>query len=311
MNGRAQSTWLLPEPVAGRGRFGFATLGTPGAALRDVIATAQRHGVAALELRAAEGEPAHRGLSASQAARIRDDIEAAGLTVLALDTYVQLCAPGPSPGASDPQLDDLLAHIDLARRTGALAVRVFMKDESTPGPPGSSTPSDGEAQALRRLRDVAAQAADAGVRVLAETHDSHSRASSMAGFFAQLDAEVPGHGCGVVWDTGHTFTHGERPAESLALLRPWLGYLQIKDVRTASDATPVPLGSGSYPVDALATALEAADFTGWVSLEWERRWHPRLPPIDEALRTARDWAAPLLRPAHPTGRTDSTEVPPA
>jgi hypothetical protein len=38
-------------------------------------------------------------------------------------------------------------------------------------------------------------------------------------------------------------------------------------------------------------ALRAAlggSFSGAVSLEWERQWHPELPPLEDALRSAFD-----------------------
>jgi hypothetical protein len=41
----------------------------------------------------------------------------------------------------------------------------------------------------------------------------------------------------------------------------------------------------------LKAELRAANFSGPVSLEWERMWHPYLPPLDEALTVAaaRGW----------------------
>ncbi|WP_052852265.1 sugar phosphate isomerase/epimerase family protein [Streptomyces avicenniae] len=288
----------LPAPRAARDRLGFATLGCPGAPLAEVIALARRHGCPYVELRAAEGEILHTGLPAARVARVREELDASGVALLALNSYVRLCVPSAGPG--DDQEDALLAHVELAAASGARAVRVFMNDEE---PHGGDTPTEGERRALERLARVAPRAAAAGVTVALETHDSHARADRAARFLAHLDRRAPGHGCGVVWDTAHTWAHGETPAESLALLRPWLAYAQIKDVRSAADPVPVPLGAGGYPVDALAAALRADGYAGPLSLEWELMWHPELPGLDEALTTARSWAAPLL--------TDLPEEPPA
>ena len=40
-----------------------------------------------------------------------------------------------------------------------------------------------------------------------------------------------------------------------------------------------------------ATPALAAEFTGCVSLEWEKLWHPYLAPLDDALTAAkkRNW----------------------
>lgn len=275
-----EHTGLLPSPSDPDHRFGFATLGCPGAPLDEVIATARRHGCAAVELRAAENEAVHTGLPATRLDRVRRDLASAGLLPLAVSTYVRLCVPRAGAGTADAQLDGLLAHLDLAGLVGAVAVRVFMNDPDTPagrpdppggGRPGPTAPTSGERRALERLGRAVRHAAEAGVTILIETHDSRARADRMSRFLTWLDAEVPGHGCGVVWDTAHTWAHGEEPADSFALLAPWLGYLQVKDVRSAADPVPVALGAGSYPIGGLATALQPAGFAGWVSLEWERR----------------------------------------
>jgi len=49
-------------------------------------------------------------------------------------------------------------------------------------------------------------------------------------------------------------------------------------------------GAGEFPMRALCTALSGYD--GVLSLEWERLWHPDLPPMDEALRAAGGWWSP-------------------
>ena len=54
--------------------------------------------------------------------------------------------------------------------------------------------------------------------------------------------------------------------------------------------TYVSPGDGEFPIAPLRAAL-AAQFTGAVSLEWEKLWHPYLVPLDEALTIAaqRGW----------------------
>ena len=67
------------------------------------------------------------------------------------------------------------------------------------------------------------------------------------------------------------------------------------------DSIPVPSarhpftytlpGDGGFPIAPLLGALRADGFSGAVSLEWERMWHPYLPSLDEALVVAaqRGW----------------------
>ncbi|MFB9234096.1 sugar phosphate isomerase/epimerase family protein [Plantactinospora siamensis] len=259
-------------------RPAFSTLGASGEPLDQVVHLARAAGLTGVELRCAPDEPIHPGLTAEQVESVARTLDAGWLSVLALSGYVRLCAPD-----DDFQLIELTRQLTLAAAVGAAGVRVFMGDED----------GTGEPRARRRLAAAAPQAARLGVRILIETHDSHAESRRLAGFIGTLDADTV-RAVGVIWDTAHTWRHGESPARSLDLLAPYLAHLQVKDVASDSDATPVPLGSGRYPVRELGAALDAVRWRGWVCLEWERKWQPGLPPIREALERFPGWAAAVL-----------------
>jgi sugar phosphate isomerase/epimerase len=109
----------------------------------------------------------------------------------------------------------------------------------------------------------------------------------MAALCRLLDAESPGHNTKVIWDSAHTWSHGETPAQALELLEPWIDFVQIKDSDSSQDYKPVAIGAGDYPIDQLLHALR--DTSYWLSLEWELKWHPTLPPLDEALPATWTW----------------------
>jgi hypothetical protein len=44
-------------------------------------------------------------------------------------------------------------------------------------------------------------------------------------------------------------------------------------------------GEGEFPMASLRAILQA-EFYGTVSLEWEKLWHPYLPPLENALTAA-------------------------
>jgi len=272
------------------GGFAFSTLGSPCASVSDIVRIARDAGCRGLEVRSAAGEAVHADLTSADALEIRDQLAGAAFTVLAITSYVGLCAPLAQDG-SDEQLEDLVAQVGLAGRIGAAGVRVFMRDTSAPSSEG---PSDGERLALRRLSAVAELCDQWGVSVLVETHDTHSLGTKISAFCALLDAELPGYRCGVIWDAAHSWAQGESPADTLRLLRPWLAYVQIKDVRSRESPVPVMPGEGSYPIDDLAVAIENSGWRGWVSLEWERMWHPELPSVVVALTETRIWASRLI-----------------
>jgi sugar phosphate isomerase/epimerase len=252
-------------------RLGFATLGCPGAPLDDVLALAQGNDFTGLELRAAPDEFTHTGLSAAQRRELRGRIEDAGLQILAVSSYVKLCAVEEQP---------LEPHLELAADLGALGVRVFPGDD--PGDGAAEGPSAGEIRALDRVTS-----APRDVPILLETHDSHSTARQVAAFLSVLDTDVPGHNVRALWDSSHTWSHGETLAESFALLRPWLELVQFKQADSRQDYRPVAIDEGDFPIHELLTVLDGTDYP--LSLEWELKWHPHLPPLEKTLPAVHTW----------------------
>lgn len=270
-------------------RLAFSTLGCPGVALDEVIGYAVGNGCGGVELRYAEGEPVHPGLSPAELAATGERLSDAGVVPLALASYIRVAAEA----TDDEVVADLHRHLEAAQALGARYIRVF---------PGGGEPSPAaDARAARRLAAVADAAASAGVGVLLETHDSHRRAADGARVLATAATSAglekanekadekakdrAGVPLGAIWDVMHTWLGGETPAESAVAIFPWLGYVQVKDIPSAEDRTPVPPGAGVLPLAAVLAELRDRDYRGWISLEYERAWHPEVPPLPEVLPT--------------------------
>jgi len=272
--------------------FAFSTLGCSGASLSAIVSTAGRSGCQGLELRVSDDEFLGLGATEAAAREARESLTSMGLAVIALTSYVGLAAPFPADGP-DAELSNLTVLLHLAAALGAPGVRVFIRDiDDVLG--NSAVPTAGESRALFRLRQILPVCEKTGTTVFVETHDSHSTGRRMASFFQRVDAACPGHPFRIIWDCAHSWAGGEDPAQSLELLLPWLAYVQIKDVLSRRDPEPVLPGSGTYPIEDLARAVKNTGWRGWVCLEWERKWHPDLPPIDVALEATRSWASALL-----------------
>ncbi|WP_427887263.1 sugar phosphate isomerase/epimerase family protein [Kribbella sp. GL6] len=254
-------------------RLGFATLGCPGASLDDVLALAKGNNFTGLELRAAPEEFTHTGLTPAQRRELRGRIEDAGLEIFAISSYVRLCAVEEQP---------LEAHLELAADLGALGVRVFPGDDTDTDAGTPDGPSAGEIRALDRVTS-----APRDVPILFETHDSHSTGRQVAAFLALLDTDAPGHQVRALWDSSHTWSHGETAAESYALLRPWLELVQFKQADSRQDYRPVAIDDGDFPIQDLLAALDGTDYP--LSLEWELKWHPHLPSLAETLPAVHAW----------------------
>ncbi|MFG2616650.1 sugar phosphate isomerase/epimerase family protein [Streptomyces sp. NPDC048507] len=260
-------------------RYAFSTLGLPGATLATSAGLAAEHGYDGLELRAHPEEALHPGSPRGDRVAALREVTDAGGSVLAVAGYARVAASGED----GPVLAELRALVRLAADLEAPYVRVFPGGGELPGPAA-------DVHAVRRLREAAPFAARHGVRILLETHDSH-RTGRAAG--RVLDAV--GHpGAGALWDVLHTWLGGEPADESRRLLGEHLGYLQVKDVASARDLTPLGLGAGVLP---LAEAVAQAPTGGWLCWEYEKRWYPDAAELAGQLARGREHLESLERSA--------------
>ncbi|MFJ9444693.1 sugar phosphate isomerase/epimerase family protein [Kitasatospora sp. NPDC101235] len=242
-------------------RLALSTLGLPGRPLTEVLRLAAEHHWQGLELRCAPGEPVHPAMTAEELRSARREFTAHGITPLAVASYLGVAAPGDD----DRLLSALTDHLRLAAGLGARHLRVF------PHGAQSATGAAGR-RAVRRLTAAADTARSLGVRILLETHDSHRSGHDVARVL-----DLVGHpAVGALWDLMHTHLAGESPAESLAALAPHLGYVQVKDIASDDDLTPIALGAGVLPIAECVRALPA---DCWVSWEYEAPWHPAAAPL--------------------------------
>ncbi|MET9803821.1 sugar phosphate isomerase/epimerase family protein [Streptomyces sp. NPDC006368] len=246
-------------------KYAFSTLGVPGMPIAEVIRLAVGTGYQGVELRAHPDEPVHPGLVGHERRAVAEEFARAGVEILSVAGYTQVAAAGDD----EPVYEQLHQLLYLAADLGAPYVRVF------PGG-GDQDPAEADATAARRLGVAAEVAADLGVRVLVETHDSHRAGADVA----RIVGTVGHKHVGALWDVMHTWLAGESPAASHAVLAPYLGYVQVKDIASAEDTTPLPLGAGVLPLAECLSLMDGDD--GWVCWEYEKRWYADasdLPPL--------------------------------
>ncbi|MFH9247750.1 sugar phosphate isomerase/epimerase family protein [Streptomyces lydicus] len=280
-------------------RFAFSTLGVPGMSVAEVLALAVETGYQGVELRAHPEEPVHPLIGARERAAVREQCAATGVEILGVAGYARVAAARDTAGEKElaQELDELVL---LAADLGAPYVRVF--------PGGGDRPAaEADADAARRLAAVAPLAAERGVRVLLETHDSHRTGAAAA----RVLGPVGHRNVGALWDVLHSWLGGEEPVDTHAALAPHLGYVQVKDVASAEDTTPLPLGAGVLPLaDVLATlgagpgeprgpvptpeGIYDQGAGGWLCWEYEKRWHPDAPDLPALLAPARAHLQQLL-----------------
>ncbi|PSM43846.1 xylose isomerase [Streptomyces dioscori] len=268
-------------------KLAFSTLGVPGLPISDVVRLAATHGYHGVELRTHPEEPVHTGLDPAARADVAAEFKAAGVEILGVAGYARVAAPGDD----EPVLAEIRELLDLARDLGAPFIRVFPGGGSGQAP--DQTPEEADATAARRLGTAAEYAADLDVRILLETHDSHRTGADAI----RVLGPVGHRQAGALWDVMHTWLGGEQPSASYAALSPFLGYVQVKDIASADDTTPLGLGAGVLPLTECVELLSREGWDGWLCWEYEKRWYEAAPPLEGLLGGGHDYLSRLLNDA--------------
>lgn len=256
-------------------RRGISTLGCPEMSLEQVLALVGRHGLDGCEIRALAGSlkvPEVLAQAYGSPAELARRLALAPARIVAFDTSLRLV------GSTAAERHEFLEFIPWAEALGVAWLRVF-----DGGREADAAELAEAAATLGWWRSVRQQH---GLRtdVMIETHDSLFTAEKIR----RLAAAVPG--AAILWDTHHTWKRGgEDPVATWQAIAPQVVHVHVKDsVSRPSEKHPftyVLPGEGEFPAAPLLARL-AAEYRGVVSLEWERLWHPYLPPLDEALDTA-------------------------
>jgi sugar phosphate isomerase/epimerase len=257
--------------MTGSSRLAFSTLAFPGTTLARAAALGSEYGYQGIELRLIDGELIDPSMPTSARATVKQTVAAAGLPIVAVDSSIKLTGDNPGP--------ELSRFLKLASDWECPLVRVF----------GGGL-SDDEwlrhrqlAAAARVLEASIPLAEWAGVAIGVETHDAFSSAAQVAELLAMVDSPW----VGAVWDSHHPHRLGERPSDVYALLGRRLLLAQVKDAKRAAgsaDAWQLTLlGQGEVPVREMLDLLTAGGYQGWISVEWEKHWHPEIEEPELAL----------------------------
>ena len=255
-------------------RIAFSTLAFPDATLASAASLGRRWGYSGIELRLIDGELIDPSMPAADRVRVKRAVTAAELPVVAVDSSIRLTDDDPGP--------ELRRFLELASDWESPLVRVFG------GALAAADPA--RRQQLRTAAQVLESAVPLaerlGVAIGVETHDAFSASSVVAELLALIDPGAVDSGAvGAVWDSHHPHRMGERPAEVYANLGPRILLAQVKDARRQADGDwqLVLLGEGEVPVREMLGLLVDGGYPHWISVEWEKRWHPEIEEPEVAL----------------------------
>jgi sugar phosphate isomerase/epimerase len=290
-------------------RVAFSTLACPTWSFSEIVERACAYGYDGVELRMVEGDTdlvARPEFSAARRRQRLAELKQNGVAVCGLASSVRF--DEESPGAVDRQVETGRAWVELASDLEASFVRVF-GDVLPRGPEDRREARlDQIASGLSRLGEIAASA---GIEVLIETHGDFADTHLLARLIERVDSR----GVGILWDTHHPWRFCDEPLdETLSRIAKWVRHTHWKDsvahvereltaeefradeqARTLMSghraADYVRFGDGEFPAEHCLALLENAGYKGWLSLEWEKAWHPNLadpevalPPFPAAIR---------------------------
>jgi sugar phosphate isomerase/epimerase len=270
-------------------------LGCPELSLPEICELLAEFGLRDLELRAVEGR-----LDLPQWATDNGWTPERAAALLAKHS-IRFRVAGSSfklVGHTEPSRAEWLEFSQWADSWGARYVRVFGG-----GAWGQALTDADYEQAVEAVRWWQQQKArrDWRVELLLETHDAFCGSGPCRNLLARLREPI-----GIIWDSHHTWRlAGESPRHSWSQLSPWIRHVHIKDSVAHPPSRRHPYsyvlpGDGEIPLGEILAVLRQGHFHGTVSLEWERLWHPYLPPLREALQrlVAQPWFSVSAKPLH-------------
>ncbi len=259
-------------------KFAFTNLAGPAWSIEQVVDAATQLGYDGVELRLLDGEVIDPLADRAKVERAVALCRSHGVDVCAFDTS---CRFNQSDAAEqEQQIADLLAWIELAHDLQVPLLRVFGGANSEGDAP--VTDDEVNARVAAALRRAAPEAEHADVTVVLETHDAFSSARRVADVLERVGSSH----IAALWDSHHPYRMGESPQDVIAALDGRIAHVHVKDARRLpSDGAwrLVLLGEGEVPVRGQLAALRRAGYTGYVAVEWEKKWHPEIADPEVAL----------------------------
>lgn len=256
-------------------KISFTTLSCPDWSWDKILSEATRLGYDGIEIRGIEGEmylPKARPFLPENLDETLKQIKNADLEICCLDTSCSFHIPEKF----NDYLEEGKATIDLAQRMGVPYIRVF----------GNAIPDplkrlDTIAQVADGLEQLGKYAEGKGVYVLIETHGDFSSSEELLEVLKLTTSPA----IGVLWDVNHPYkAFGEPINLTYDRLKKYIMHTHFKDtIGQGKQAKHCLIGEGDLPIGDFINILKENGYTGYLSLEWEKKWHPELPEPEVAI----------------------------
>lgn len=252
-------------------RVAFTSLAYPELTLAEVLERVKRFGFDALELRVADDGQHLRPIYPVPKPEL-ELIRSSGVKLCSLAGYASFATPNDNERTRNEEV--LRTLIMIAHELDAPAVRVY-------GGRVIDDPDKAARRITESLNKVAKFAEDYGVTILMESHDDWVKVNNMSKILTNLDERI-----GILLDFANVVAAGENLNEYLNLVKGRIRHVHVKNFKRINGKiryTRPDDPDGLVPIKEVIDYLRSIGYDGYLSVEWEKRWHPELEPADEVL----------------------------
>jgi sugar phosphate isomerase/epimerase len=274
-------------------KLAFSTLGCHEYSVDEIIACAVKYGFDGVELRHVEKNVRlweTPDLKPETIGTTKKKFNDAGIEVAVVGTSVSFAFP--EENVRRRHLDDLKRWAEVAQSLSCPYVRVFA------GPvPEGGVMEESLKNNIEGYSEAQPLIAPYGIQLLFETHDNFSTSNTILPLLDGLNKPKDSGGIfGVVWDVLHPLRCGENVEETWENLKPYVKHIHIKDsfVFSETEADFKLCGEGKVPIPKIIELLKKDNYSGYLSFEWERGWHPEIAHCDIAFPHYAEYMKKLL-----------------
>ncbi|RKY65676.1 MAG: sugar phosphate isomerase/epimerase [Candidatus Latescibacterota bacterium] len=255
-------------------KLAFTTLGCPEWDMDTILSKAVEYGFDGVDFRGYLGTlelfklPEFTTQAKKTARRFAD----ANLEVSCFSSSARIFCETDSEKAG--HLEEIRAYARMCEAFGTRLIRIFG------GAIGDTPRAQAIEMAGKNLKAMAAIAEDYGVVLLLETHDSWTDCAHLKALMEFVDSDS----VGILWDIHHPYrSAGESPSETWQTLGKWIRYTHWKDsFPRGADYQLCLIGGGDLPLEEIFRVLKQGGYSGYLTLEWEKKWHPEIEEPEKA-----------------------------
>lgn len=250
-------------------KLAFTTLGNPDWSFDKTLDEASRLGFDAIEIRGVEGK-----MLANEITQFfPENLEETKRKLFARN--LKICGFGTSVSFHvvdrfDEMINEGKAAIDVCSQADIPFIRVF-GDKMLSGATRISVID----RVIKGIRELCVYATDKNVKVLIEVHGDFNTVENVMDVACALKDRTE---FGILWDIAHSDrSYGNDYIEFYSKIKPFIYHVHIKDhKRNKGNFKLCLVGEGDIPIKEIIKILADDGYKGYLSFEWEKKWHPQL-----------------------------------